>query len=209
MKKTIIIFLLLTYFEGKSQCSSPSNVNLIDNISLLSTVELSWTENGTATSWEIAIVPDFIVGSTIPTNGWISASSNPFTIVGIPPSFNCYAFFVRSACSLTDVSSWTGASSLGCSITEYNWFLTLSNDNFVSSSESNKLEIYPNPTKNIIHIKNNTEIEKIKIFDYLGKEVLTQTQNNNEINVENLSKGIYVIEIHSENKKVYRKFIKE
>ena len=209
MKKLIILAVLLTNFVSNSQCPAPSNVNLINNIVFLNTAELSWTENGTATSWEIAIVPDFNVGSTIPTTGWIAATSNPFIITGLPPSFDCYAFFVRSACSSTDVSNWTGASTLGCSITAYNWFLTLSNDNFVSNFENNELQIYPNPTKNIIHIKNNTEIEKIKIFDSVGKEVLTQTQNKNEINVENLSKGIYLIEIHSENEKVYRKFIKE
>ena len=199
MKKLIILAILLANFVGNSQCSAPSNVNLINNIAFLNTAELSWTENGTATSWEIAVVPDFNVGSTIPTTGWIVATSNPFIVTGIPPSFDCYAFFVRSVCSSTDVSSWTGASSLGCSIVAYNWFLTLSNDNFVTNSENNKLQIYPNPAKNIINIKYNSEIEKISIFDYLGKEILTQIQNNNEINVENLSKGIYTIEIQLEN----------
>lgn len=209
MKKLITLAILLTNFVSNSQCSAPSNVNLINNIAFLNTVELSWTENGTATGWEIAVVPDFNVGSTIPTTGWITASSNPFIIVGIPPSFDCYAFFVRSICSSTEVSSWTGASTLGCSIVAYNWFLTLSNNSFISNSDNNKLQIYPNPTKNIIHIKNNYEIEKITIFDCLGKEILTQTKNNNEVNVENLSKGIYLIEINSENEKVYKKFIKE
>ena len=209
MKKLIILIILLANFVSNSQCIAPSNVNLINNILFYNTVELSWIENGTATSWEVAVVPDFNVGSTIPTTGWIAATSNPFVITGIPPSFDCYAFFVRSVCSSTDVSSWSGASSLGCSIVAYNWFLTLSNDNFVTNSENNELQIYPNPAKNIIHIKNNSEIEKITIFDYLGKEILIKTQNNNEINVENLSKGIYLIEIHSENEKVYKKFIKE
>ena len=209
MKNLITFTVLLINFVGNSQCLAPSNVNLINNIIFSNTAELSWTENGNATSWEIAIVPDFNVGSTIPTTSWITTTSNPFTITGIPPSFDCYAFFVRSACSSTDVSSWTGATTLGCSITSYNWFLTLSNESFVNNSEKNKLQIYPNPTKNIIHIKNNSEIEKIKIFDYLGKEVFTQTQYNNEINVGNLSNGIYLLEINSENEKVYKKFIKE
>ena len=79
----------------------------------------------------------------------------------------------------------------------------------MTNSENNKLQIYPNPAKNIINIKYNSEIEKISIFDYLGKEILTQIQNNNEINVENLSKGIYTIEIQLENEKVSKKFIKE
>ena len=128
MKNLITFTVLLINFVGNSQCLAPSNVNLINNIIFSNTAELSWTENGNATSWEIAIVPDFNVGSTIPTNGWIVASSNPFTITGIPPSFECYAFFVRSVCSSTDVSNWTGASTSGCSITAYNWFLTLSNE---------------------------------------------------------------------------------
>ncbi len=76
--------------------------------------------------------------------------------------------------------------------------------NFASNSENNKFQIYPNPTKNIIQIKNNSVIEKLTIFDYLGKAILTRTQNNNEINVENLSKGIYIIEIQLENEKVYK-----
>ena len=209
MKKILAIIILLTNYVSNSQCPTPSNVNLINNINLLNTVELSWTENGTATSWEITVVPDFNVGSTIPTTSGIVSTSNPFTITGIPPSFECYAFFVRSVCSSTDVSNWTGASTSGCSITAYNWFLTLSNENFIPNSDTDNLQIFPNPTKNIINIKNITEIKKIKIFDYLGKEVLTQTENNNEINVENLSKGIYLIEINSENQKVYKKFIKE
>ena len=153
MKKIITVAILLTTFVSNSQCSAPSNVNLINNIALLNTVELSWTENGTATSWEIAVVPDFNVGSTIPTTGWIAASSNPFIITGIPPSYNCYAFFVRSICSSTDVSSWSAIGTLGCSVTSYNWLLTLSNDNFASNSENNKFQIYPNPTKNILIVR--------------------------------------------------------
>ena len=208
MKRILTLLILLTNYVSNSQCSIPSNVNIINNIALLNTVEMSWTENGTATSWEIAIVPDFNVGTPIPTSGWISVTSNPFTITGFPPTYNCYAFFVRSVCSSTNVSSWS-ASSLGCSLASYNWLQTLSTNNFTLNSEKSTLQIFPNPTKNIIYIKNKSEIEKIKIFDYLGKEVLTQTQNNNEINIENLSNGIYLIEIHSENGKVYRKFIKE
>ena len=71
------------------------------------------------------------------------------------------------------------------------------------------LHLFPNPSKNIVQIKSNTKINKITVFDSLVKVILIQTQNNNEIDVENLSKGIYLIEVFSENEKKYRKFIKE
>ena len=47
MKKLIILAILLTNFVSNSQCSAPTNINLINNIAFLNTVELSWTENGT------------------------------------------------------------------------------------------------------------------------------------------------------------------
>ena len=47
----------------------------------------------------------------------------------------------------------------------------------------------------------------MRIIDALGKVILAQ--NNTEINVENLAKGIYTLEISTGNGKVFRKFIKE
>ena len=202
MKKIIPFLILIVSLTINAQCPTPSN--LIASGGLGST-SLSWTENGTATSWEIAVIPNYSIGDPIPASGIIT-TSNPFILTDLPPV--CNAFFVRSVCNSTNISPWAVLGD-GCSLNTYMWLVTLSNDSFVSTSENNKLQIYPNPTKNILHIMNTSEIEKLKIFDYLGKEVLTQTQNNNEINVENLSKGIYLIEINSENEKVYKKFIKE
>lgn len=66
MKKIIILFLLLTFFKGNTQCPAPSNlaystVNVQD-------VVLSWTENGTATEWDVTVVPNFYVGAPLPTD---------------------------------------------------------------------------------------------------------------------------------------------
>ena len=202
MKKIISFIIIILNLTSNAQCPTPSN--LIASGGLGQTT-LSWTENGTATTWEIAVIPNYNIGDPIPNFGIIS-TSNPFILTGLAPV--CNAFFVRSVCNSTNFSPWVVIGE-GCSLNTYIWLTTLSNDNFVTNSEINKFQIYPNPTKNIINIKNNSEIEKIKIFDYLGKEVLSQTQNNSEINVESLSKGIYLLEIYSEKEKVYRKFIKE
>lgn len=60
-----------------------------------------------------------------------------------------------------------------------------------------------------MYIKNESQVNKIVVYNNFGKAVLTQTTNNNEINVENLAHGIYLLEIHTEQNKVYKKFIKE
>ena len=205
MKKIITLIVLLTNLIGNAQCPAPSNINVVDNIALLSTAELSWTENGTAVEWEVLVIPYFDIGTPIPTAGWISATTNPFIIVGVPPSA-CNGFFVRSVCSNTDVSPWAAVVSIACSPNVYNYLASLSNDSF---SLNSGLQIFPNASKNVIKIKSTSKIDTITVFDSLGKIIFIQTQNNNEIDVENLSKGIYLIEVVTENEKIYRKFVKE
>jgi len=74
-----------------------------------------------------------------------------------------------------------------------------------------KLKIYPNPVKTVLNIQTpkNSSIDKISVVDLLGKKVLEQTQNTNQINVEHLAKGIYIIEIFSGEEKFSSKFVKE
>lgn len=206
MKKYLTLIILLTCLIGNAQCPAPSN--LILSIPYATAAQLSWTENGTATAWEIAVIPDYYIGSPIPTFGTVYSGTAPYIINGLPPSYDCYAFFVRSVCSDTDVSPWLAVGSLGCSTNVYDYLATLSNDNFQIDDNSN-IKIFPNPSKSILQIKNTSNIDRISIFDSLGKVILMQTQNNNEINLEKLSKGIYLIEVSTENEKVYRKFIKE
>jgi hypothetical protein len=205
MKITITIIILLTNFVCNSQCQAPSN--LVYSIVNTQDALLSWTENGTATTWDITVVPDFYVGAPLPTDSYYVSSTNPFTFANFPPT-GCNVFFVRSRCSVTEVSPWVALGTSGCDTNIYNYLATLSNNNF-SINNDNNIKIFPNPSSTIFKIVSDTKIDKITLFDTLGKEILTQTQNNNEFNVENLSKGIYLIEIHSENEKIYKKFIKE
>ena len=202
--KKISLLVLFTVIIGNAQCPAPSN--LVYSTINTQDALLSWSENGTATTWDIAVVPDFYVGAPLPSNGWVTASTNPFVYVGLPPG--CNVFFVRSVCSTTDVSPWTAVASSGCPINITNYLATLSNNDF-SINNDNNIKVFPNPSSTIFKIVSDTNIDKITIFDTLGKEILTQTQNNNEVNIEKLSKGIYLIEIFSENEKIYKKLIKE
>lgn len=72
--------------------------------------------------------------------------------------------------------------------------------------------IYPNPTTNVLNLKSPTN-EKLsyKIINSLGQTFNTGNLNSyeNAIEVSNLNKGIYFIEIRSENGNKLMKFIKE
>lgn len=60
--------------------------------------------------------------------------------------------------------------------------------------------IYPNPTNTgsvTITTKNNTTIA-VTVFDVLGKQVLSQTIQNNSLDVSNLTTGVYILKLNQE-----------
>jgi hypothetical protein len=82
----------------------------------------------------------------------------------------------------------------------------LSTDNF----SQNQFLIYPNPAQSILNIESKTSsvIETLRIYDLFGKLLLEKTQNTDQVTVENLSNGVYIIEVASDGKTYKNKFIK-
>ncbi len=80
-----------------------------------------------------------------------------------------------------------------------------------SSFSNEKINTSPNPTASILNLNfsNDVIIDKIMVIDMSGKTVLQQNQNFTQINVEKLAKGLYIIEVHSQNGKFSSKFVKE
>ena len=73
------------------------------------------------------------------------------------------------------------------------------------------IKLYPNPAKEDINIENidDAHIEGINIYDLNGKLVLSN-RHEKTINIENLSKGVYNINVLLSNKKQYSiKIIKQ
>lgn len=82
----------------------------------------------------------------------------------------------------------------------------LSNEDFGHTSE---IKIYPNPVKNDFTISTLEIIKNIEIFDAIGKRVFYQNHSSNKINIDFLSKGMYIVKINTENQTFNSKIIKE
>ncbi len=206
MKKSYLYIILFSYFLGAAQCPAPTNLSVSN--STTTDVQLSWTENGTATQWEVAVDPDYSIGSSIPTTGTPISSVNPFIVTGLSPG--CNVFYVRSVCSSTDVSNWSlPIASGGCGVDVYTYINSLSNN--VINYDYKEIILYPNPAQKALQLqtKSDTTIDKIIITDLSGKIILEQTQNTTQVNVEQLSVGMYFIEAFSGDEKNTSKFVKE
>jgi len=73
---------------------------------------------------------------------------------------------------------------------------------------SNSIRVYPNPAKNILHIKWNKNINQVRIIDMLGVVVEAEMISKHTINIESLKQGAYLIEIRCDDKVITKKFIK-
>ncbi|WP_345988619.1 reprolysin-like metallopeptidase [Chryseobacterium sp. Chry.R1] len=66
------------------------------------------------------------------------------------------------------------------------------------------IKLYPNPVKNILNVSNTTS-EEYKIFDMTGKLINSGKLERGSVNVNNLVKGAYMIQIGE----ISRRFIKD
>ncbi|MEO1031461.1 MAG: T9SS type A sorting domain-containing protein [Bacteroidota bacterium] len=72
--------------------------------------------------------------------------------------------------------------------------------------ELNPIAVYPNPTRGSVFV-NSSEISKITLFDINGREIL-ETRSN-ELNIQYLKNGIYLLEITDPNgKQIIKKIVK-
>ncbi len=64
-------------------------------------------------------------------------------------------------------------------------------------------EIYPNPVQNVLYFKNFNKIEKIEIYNTIGKVIFTNNGNRSHIDISNFEKGIYFIKINTKEKNIF------
>ena len=73
------------------------------------------------------------------------------------------------------------------------------------------LSYSPNPVSNILNVSNNSIISSIEITSLLGQSVMYKKTNSlqSEIDLTNLSKGIYIMKVSSEGSEKTVKIVKD
>lgn len=174
--------------------AKPSNLNIGN--STATSVDVSWTENGTAAQWELQYGPlgfDPMVSGTNLVDGDGVPSE---TIGGLTPDTD-YDIYVRSVYT-SGTSAWSGPQT----------FTTLlSIDQVVFEG----FEFYPNPVNEKLSLFAQNNIQQIVLYDLLGKRILKSNPNALEstLDLSQLKPGIYFMEVAiQDSTKMYR-IIKE
>ena len=95
-----------------------------------------------------------------------------------------------------------------------NWFNNTTNfqtdcSAYLTTAENKNysIKVFPNPVQNILNIKTTDKIERGEVYTISGQKI--KNFNNKEINVSDLQKGIYILQIVVGDKTITQKFIKE
>ncbi len=99
--------------------------------------------------------------------------------------------------------SLTVTSSNGCSVTD-EIIITVIPGVGVDTENAENYSVFPNPSNGIIEISGNN-IDTINIMDYTGKLVLSSSQSI--IDLSNLAKGIYIIQINTKSNNYTSKIV--
>jgi hypothetical protein len=81
----------------------------------------------------------------------------------------------------------------------------------LSTNDKNAFEfsMYPNPVKDVLNINTKEPLEKVEVFNLLGKSVLSVSNVTKSIDVSALSKSLYIVKLTSQNGVSTKKFVKQ
>ena len=68
------------------------------------------------------------------------------------------------------------------------------------NEQKTKFNLYPNTTSDNFTIEIDLNIKSVELYSLQGQKILTSTTKN--VNVSNLSKGIYLVQIQDENNNI-------
>lgn len=96
----------------------------------------------------------------------------------------------------------------GFSVTTYYNYVVGSNCALEVASIQDTVDFYfLNPVKEFVSINSESKIDKVEIYNMVGTLVLETKEDTNKVDIKNLSQGIYLIAVYSDDKKSVKKMI--
>lgn len=82
----------------------------------------------------------------------------------------------------------------------------VNNTDNIINVENNKVSLYPNPTSGMIYVELDNTFDAV-IYNYQGQVVMREYDNDGQIDLSNLSAGMYFVEIREGNNRMIGKVI--
>jgi hypothetical protein len=77
---------------------------------------------------------------------------------------------------------------------------------FNTEIKKNNLKLFPNPVQHTLYFESKHNIKNIKLFSMAGQLLLDKNIENNQVDLSEIQKGLYLVELTDElNNKIYQK----
>ena len=140
--------------------------------------DISWTSITGASSWNIGWAKG--MASTMPTDSVMGIATNPYTITGLSADTNThYHVWIQDVCG-QNMGQWDGPVMFSADVTSID-----------ELASGRVLIAFPNPN-NVGSVRLN-RVTDVIIRNLLGQPVIVKT-NTDEIDINELSSGIYLLE---------------
>jgi plastocyanin len=193
MKKTLLLFFTIISFTLSAQ----------------TTHDLDWSFNSADQNTNIE------VGDIVTWRWSGSGTHNLIKLTGPETGFGVDATRYPSGHEYSHTFTTVGVNTYECSPHPDSMYGTITVTSTAGISKNNLLsfEMYPNPVSDLLNIQLPTGTEKaeISVFDYTGRLVSSKiiSSNDTAIDVQKISRGIYMIRVATNTKIGVQRFIKK
>ncbi|MDF2933263.1 MAG: hypothetical protein K0R36_2594 [Chryseobacterium sp.] len=151
---------------------------------------------------------ELTVSATSNTNNTITSSFTVPTAAAVGGAINC-AVTMRVIFSNTFVPNGCGNFGYG-EVEDYGVYFSTTPNLATNETEKNKeISLFPNPVSDILNIAGISSEIDFEIYNSVGQKVSSGKTSDNKVNVHQLLKGIYSIQIRDKAKENRLKFIKK
>ena len=179
--------IILSALNGTA--SSVYNGTVQVSTQILATIGSTNASCGTCTNGAASVN---VFGGNLPyTFTWAPTGGNAYLTTGLAPG--CYTITIKDVnnCAITKTTCVSFATGIA------------------ETEQLNTVLVYPNPAKNFVVIDYASKDYNVAIFNSLGQVVRfkNKAHEKTEIDLKDLPKGIYVVEIHAEKNAIRKKLI--
>lgn len=197
-----------------SNTSSSTNVNkwlysypmiIEENVPITITFDAGFANDATENAvLKVGLTDSNAVGS-IPTNATEYEITPGYNQISLTISEHAAGMLYVAFGNVTEMTNSSYALRLdNISITKQN----MSTSDIESTTS---LHIYPNPVKDFIYFRTQNKILSTKIFDINGKLVksISEIQESSRVDISDLPKGAYILDVEFEDKVISKKILKK
>lgn len=78
----------------------------------------------------------------------------------------------------------------------------------VFENEKIEMNVFPNPATNLLKVTGSVELNSFFIFDLSGRMIKSGTLKGNELSIEDLNSGLYILDVYHDSGKLSKRFVK-